>query len=159
MSGGKHYTEQALTMEMLDSKIDKLRWDWESSTSKITTLYFHFNGGGSVITTGYWGDLPIHINFAIMGWTLTGSDAAGTATGAIKIDIWKDTYANYPPTNADSICNGHEPEIVASGTKAQDMDLGDWLTRIVRAGRHLAFYVDSCATFTLATLALKIRRL
>jgi len=45
MSGGKHYTEQALTMEMLDSKIDKLRFDLKSG------MY----GGGDPLITQYTG--------------------------------------------------------------------------------------------------------
>src|SRR5690606_30337786 len=56
------------------------------------------DGGGSAITTGVKADIPIEFDATITGWTLV-ADQAGT----IQIDLWKDTLANFPPTDADSI--------------------------------------------------------
>jgi hypothetical protein len=118
-------------------------------------LVVSIDGGGSVITTGIKAAADFHAEFpfTIMGWTLFGDTA-----GAIVIDIWKDTYANYPPTNADSITNGSEPEITATGVKAQDTDLSDWTTVDVAAGDVLRFNVDSCSSITAASLTLKVKK-
>jgi hypothetical protein len=67
-------------------------------------------------------------------------------TGSIKVDIWKDTYANYPPNNTDSICGGNELQI-ASGTKDRDVTLTSW-TKTFAAGDILRYNVDSCTTIT-----------
>jgi len=120
---------------------------------QVSTLNFIIDGGGSAITTGQKGHIVVDFACTIMAWTLLAD-----TSGAIKVDIWKDTYANFPPTNDDSICNGHEPEIAASGAKAQDTDLSDWGDVTVDAGDVLAFNVDSCATITRCTIALKVKR-
>jgi len=77
-------------------------------------------------------------------------------SGAIKIDIWKDAEGNYPPTDGDSICNGHEPEIAASGVYAEDDDVADWTGEAIAAESTLRFNVDSCATITRCTLSLTV---
>lgn len=111
------------------------------------------DGGGAAIAANT--QLDIHIPYActITSWTLMAD-----VSGAIKIDIWKDTYANFPPTNDDSICGGHEPEIAASGVKAQDLDIADWSGEAITAGSILRLNVDSCTTIKKATLSLAITR-
>jgi hypothetical protein len=125
---------------------------WEAQYS---TLNFLIDGGGSAITTGIKGDLVVDFACSIVSWTLLADQS-----GAIKIDVWKDVYANFPPTDADTITNGHEPEIAASGTNAQDTDLSDWIANppTIAAGDVLRFNVDSCTTITRATLAIKVQR-
>ncbi len=88
--------------------------------------------------------------YRIASWSL-GSDAAGSIT----IDVWKDTHANYPPTNADSITNGHEMALVASN-HGEDTDLSDWTTVAVNHGDWLFFYVDAVATLTTISIALEL---
>ncbi|GAH83480.1 unnamed protein product, partial [marine sediment metagenome] len=76
--------------------------------------------------------------------------------GAIVIDVWKDTYANFPPTNDDAMPGaGKEPTITATNQKGQDLDISDWATVAIAAGDVLAFNVDSCAAITRVTLSLK----
>lgn len=120
---------------------------------QVSTLNFIIDGGGSAITTGQKGHIVVDFACTILAWTLLADQS-----GAIKIDVWKDTYANFAPTDADTICNSHEPEIAASGAKAQDTDLSDWGDVTVDAGDVLAFNVDSCATITRCTIALKVKR-
>lgn len=115
--------------------------------AKIITLVV--DGAGVVLTTGIKGFIQIPVNGTLIGWTLLADQA-----GAIVIDVWKDTYANYPPTNADSITNGIEPEIVATGIKATDSDLSDWTTQDVTAGDVLGFNIDSVASITKIVLEL-----
>ncbi|OQB40345.1 MAG: hypothetical protein BWY06_01234 [Candidatus Latescibacteria bacterium ADurb.Bin168] len=118
-----------------------------------STLNFIIDGGGSKITSGEKGHLVVDFACTIEAWTLLADQS-----GAIKIDIWKDSYSNFPPTDSDSICNGHEPEISASGSKAQDTDLSDWGSVSINAGDILAFNVDSCTSITRCTVALKVKR-
>jgi hypothetical protein len=122
--------------------------------TQYTTLNFVIDGGGSAITTGVKGDIYFEAAYTISAWTLLAD-----ASGAIKIDLWMDTYANYPPTDADSITNGHEPEIAASGVKAQDTDIADWTDVTIAAGQSIRVNVDSAATITRCTLALKLLRI
>lgn len=95
------------------------------------------DGGGAVITTGIKGEVRVPMNMTITGWEITANTSS-----TITVDIWKDTYANYPPADADSICNGHEPAISA-GIKAQDVDLADWSTVAITAGDYIRFNVDA----------------
>lgn len=122
-------------------------------STAVQTITFIIDGGGSAITTGIKGDLEIPFACTINAWTLLAD-----TSGAIKVDVWKDTYANYAPTDADSITNSHEPEISASGIKAQDTDLADWGDVTIEAGETLRFNVDSCTSITRVTLSLKVTR-
>lgn len=77
-------------------------------------------------------------------------------SGSIVIDIWKDTYANFPPTDADSITSATPPTISAA-QKSQDATLTSW-TKAIAAGDILAFNVDSCSTITRVVLVLKVKK-
>jgi hypothetical protein len=122
-----------------------------SANNMIRTVGITIDGGGAEITTGFKGYIEVPYAGTISAWTLLGD-----TSGAIVIDVWKETYANFPPDNTDSITNGSEPEITASGVKAQDTNLGDWTTVAVAAGDILAFNVDSCTAITRAHLTLKV---
>lgn len=118
---------------------------------RTRTINFIIDGGGDEIADGIKGDIVVDFACTITAWTLLADQS-----GAIKIDLWKDTYANFPPTDDDSICNGHEPEIAASGTKAQDIDIADWSGEAITAGDIIRVNVDSCTTCQRVTLALTI---
>lgn len=131
--------------------------DWNDMVTdqkklRVFTIAFIIDGGGAVIAVGEHGHLRIPIDCTIERVTLLADQ-----TGSIKIDIWKDTYANFPPTNADTITGGNEPEIVA-GIKDEDSTLTNWTTTI-DADDILAYNVDSCATIQRVTVMLKVRRL
>ena len=115
-----------------------------------SSINFVIDGGGSAIATGVKGFIVIDFPCKIVSCTLLADQS-----GAIKVDIWKDTYANYPPTDADTITGANEPEIAASGVKDQDSTLTDW-TKTIAAGDVLGFNVDSCATITRCTVSLKV---
>jgi len=124
---------------------------WLTPTSNVITITFIIDGGGSAITTGQKGHLEIPFACTLTAWTL-----AADVAGAIVIDVWKDTYANFPPTDADAMPGaGKEPTIAATNQKAQDTDISDWTTVAIAAGDILAFNVDSCTTITRVTLSLK----
>jgi ssDNA-binding replication factor A large subunit len=67
-------------------------------------------------------------------------------TGSIKVDVWKDTYANYPPTDADTITAGNEPQFT-SAQKYEDKLLTGWTRRFFR-GDVIGFNVDSASSVT-----------
>jgi hypothetical protein len=75
-------------------------------------------------------------------------------SGSIVVDIWKDTYANYPPVDADSITASAVPTI-SSAAKSQDTSISGW-TVAISAGDILGFNVDSISTCTRVTLSLKV---
>jgi len=119
-----------------------------NATHKTGTIQVIIDGGGSVITTGIKGDIEIPI-----ACTITAATLLLDQSGSIVIDIWKDTYANFPPTDADSI-TAAAPPTVSTATKSQDTTLTGWTTSIT-AGDVLRFNVDSITTATRATLSLK----
>ncbi len=121
---------------------------WVDDENSIT---FIIDGGGSAITTGQKGHLEIPFKCEIQRVTLLAD-----ASGSIVIDIWKDTYANFPPTDADSITSATPPTLAAA-QKSQDATLTNW-TKTINAGDILAFNVDSVATVTRVTLALKVKK-
>lgn len=112
------------------------------------SITFIIDGGGSAITTGIKGDLEIP--FAC---TITRATMLADQSGSIVVDIWKDTYALYPPTDADSI-TASAPPTITTATKSQDSTLTGW-TKAIATGSTLRFNVDSCTTIEVCTLALK----
>lgn len=112
---------------------------------------FIIDGGGVAITTGIKGDLALDFAATINQVTLLADQS-----GSIVVDIWKDTYANYPPTNADSICASAKPTLSAA-TKSKDSTLTGWTTSVA-AGDTLRFNVDSITTCTRVLVLLKMTR-
>lgn len=119
--------------------------------TKIAALPFIIDGGGSVITTGIKGDLEIPF-----GCTINRVTVLGDQSGSIVIDVWKDTYANYPPTVADTITASAKPTL-STATKSQDATLTGWTTAI-SAGDTLRFNVDSITTLTRVLISLKVTK-
>lgn len=109
------------------------------------------DGGGGAITTGIKGDMMIPFACTINEVTLLAG-----ITGSIVVDVWKDTYANYPATDADSITGSSSPAI-SSGIKSQDSTLTGWTTSIA-GGDTLRYNVDSCTDITRCTLILKVTK-
>lgn len=109
------------------------------------------DGGGSAITTGVKGYVEIPYSGTITEWTLTSD-----ISGSIVIDVWKNTYANYPPLVGDSIAGSEKPTL-SSATKNQDLSLSTWTTAVT-AGDIVAFNVDSASTLTKVNLSIKITK-
>jgi hypothetical protein len=121
------------------------------ATSSFGTIGITIDGAGSAITTGLKNYITIPFNCQILEWTILSD-----VSGSIVIDVWKDTFANFPPTVADSIAGTEKPTL-SSQDKNQDNTLTTWTTSI-NQGDILAFYVDSASTLTKVNLALKISR-
>lgn len=112
-------------------------------------INFAIDGGAQAITTGLKG-------FAVVPFdcTIDRVDIIADQTGSIVVDVWRDTYANHPPTDADSITSATPPTL-SNAIKATNTTLTGW-TRQLTEGDILAFNVDSAATVTSVTVAIKV---
>lgn len=107
-------------------------------------------GGGSVITTGEKSWVRVPKTCTIVGWELTADQS-----GSVVIDIWKDTFANYPPTSGDTIIGGGGTKpTLSSQIKNSDSTLTNWTTSLT-VGDYLKFNIDSVSTVTKIVLVLK----
>jgi hypothetical protein len=118
---------------------------------KESVLTFVIDGGGSEISTGVKGDLLVPF-----GCTITKVTLLADQTGSVVIDIWKDTYANFDPTVADSITASAKPTITTA-KKSQDATLTGWTTAIT-AEDILRFNVDSITDIQRVSIILSITR-
>ncbi len=116
---------------------------------KTASITFIIDGGGSAITTGEKGHLEIPFACTITGWTILADQS-----GSIVVDVWKDTYANFPPTAADTIAGAEKPTLVTA-QKNQDLTPTGWTTAIA-AGNILAFNVDSITDIERVTISLEV---
>lgn len=116
------------------------------------TANFIIDGVGAALATGVAGDLgPFDFVGKIQAVTLLADQS-----GSVVIDIWKDTFANFPPTDADTI-TASAPPTISTATNSQDTTLTGWTTAIA-VGDILRFNVDSVTSITRVTVGLKIVR-
>lgn len=120
--------------------------------SLYDTIQFIVDGGGIVIGTGEKGHIEVPFNCTITGWTIYAD-----AVGDIVVDIWKDTYANFPPTVADTITAAAKPTLAAA-RKNQNTTVTGWTTALTK-GDILAYKVDSVATVQRVTIVLQVTKL
>jgi hypothetical protein len=117
----------------------------------VDAIEFVIDGGGSTITTGVKGDLEIPFPCTITEWTLLADQS-----GSIVVNIWKDTYANFPPVVGDKI-TASAPPTISSAAKGQSSTLTGWTTS-VSAGDILRFNVDSVTAIQRVTLSLRVTK-
>lgn len=109
-----------------------------------------FDGHGTPITTGVKGDVRIDFLSRLVGWKLVADQV-----GAVVVDIWKESFENFPPTIADSIC-GTKPSLAAQLKNSENEDLTGWTT-VFEAGDYLRFNIDSVdGTLTRVVLTLEL---
>lgn len=159
-SGAPATTPQAVGHHYIDTTNDKSyisvgtssSADWQlqvGSNELIKDIVFIIDGGGSTITTGIKGSFSIDFACTILQATLLADQ-----TGSIVIDLWKDSYANYPPTDSDSI-TASAPPTISSSTKSLDSTLTGWTTSI-SAGDIIRVNVDSVTGIERVSLMLKV---
>jgi len=120
--------------------------------TREATINVIIDGAGAVIASGVKGDIEIPFPLVVLGWTLLADQS-----GSIVIDLWKDTYANYPPTVADTV-TGTEKPTLASTIKNQDLTLTSW-NRVWASGDIVRFNVDSAATILRISLSIRVAAL
>ncbi len=121
--------------------------------SRTAQISLTIDGGGSAITTGVKDFVSVPQSCTITGARVLSTDAAVTS-GSIVVDVWKDTYANYPPTVADTITASAKPTL-SSATKSNDTTLTGWTTALT-AGDVVGFKVDSASTVTKVRVELTV---
>lgn len=104
---------------------------------------------GPVLSTGVKAYIPVPWACNVTGWTILANPS-----GSIVVDVWKDSYANFPPTVADTIAGTEKPTISAA-QKGQDLALTTW-TFLIAAGSVLAFNIDSVTSIKQATVAIHV---
>lgn len=110
------------------------------------------DGGGNVITTGVKGYVTIPYDCTITGW-----DIFADQVGSCVIDLWKDSYANFAPTIADTITGSEKPTL-SSQQKNRDTSLSTWTTNVT-TGDIIAFNVDSATTVTRVNVIIKVTKI
>jgi len=121
---------------------------WAPTPVRTIDIPFVLDGGGSAITSGVKGDLEIPFACTITGVTLLADQS-----GSIVIDIWKNTYANYPPVVGNTITASALPTL-SGAIKYQDLTLAGWTTT-VKAGDTIRYNVNSAATVTRVLISLR----
>ena len=120
-----------------------------ASAGQIYKVGVTIDGAGSAITTGVKGYTSIPVS-----GTITKVRLLADQNGDAVLDIWKDVFANYPPTVADTITAAAKPTL-STADSFEDTTLSGWTTTVT-AGDVLGFNVDSAATITRLTLELEI---
>jgi len=127
----------------------KLRLTQIAPSGSLKTFGVTFDGGTSPPTVGtkrYWR--------SPWAGTITKFTLIADVSGSAVIDVWKDTYANYPPTVADTITASAKPTLTAA-TRAEDSTLTGWTTSVA-AGDVFGFNVDSASTCNVLTLIIEM---
>jgi hypothetical protein len=109
------------------------------------------DGGGSPILPGIKGYITIPYSCTLKSWSLIAD-----IPGSIVVDLWKNTYENYPPNQTDSITGLGKP-FLTNSNKNQDPNLIGWI-KAVAQGDILAFYVESASISTRIHLTISTLR-
>ena len=109
------------------------------------------DGGGQVIPAN--AEYFFHIDYAgeFQAWT-----GLTDVQGSIQVDIYKETYAEYPKSVPVSICAAALPTIT-NAKKGQDNTLTGWTKKCV-AGEVFRIKVISCETIKRFTLGFKVKK-
>lgn len=143
---------------LADPNADRLlAWDDSADDIIYTTPTKGFcvpiGNGVDVISTGVQAtEVSLPVGGVWTKWRLLKSLPAGNVS--IVVDIWKDTYANWPPSS-DSICASDKPTI-STAEKNEGTSLTGWTTTFA-AGDTLRFNVDSVTSATRVWLCLEFR--
>ena len=122
--------------------------DTEIAEAKKGQIFLTLDGNGSAISTGQKGYVRVPWSGTITGWEIVAD-----TSGNIVVDVWKDTYANFPPTDADSIA-GSELPTLSGVQKNTDTSLTWTGSGAVTAGDWIGWNVDSASTVTRVHIAL-----
>lgn len=123
----------------------------ETGNIAVGTIGLVLDGGGSTITTGYKSFTTAAFSGEILSYTVLAD-----RTGSIVIDVWKDTYANYPLTSGDSICATNKVTL-ATGIKNTDSTLTSWI-KTFSVGDNFGFNVDSVSGVQKISLTLRVKK-
>lgn len=119
-----------------------------SANNQTITVGATFDGLGAALVVG----TKVYVRVPV-ACTITEATALADQSGSAVVDVWVDSYTNYPPTDADSI-TASSPITITATTKSTDTVLTGWDTTVA-AGDVVAFHIDSCSTITRLQIQLK----
>ncbi|MGE0366929.1 MAG: hypothetical protein AB7Q00_14475 [Phycisphaerales bacterium] len=137
-------------------KLSNSSGDWSEGFTygvirATSALTFRLDALGDVIATGPVWDQPAPFAGTIVSWMLL-ADGLGT----VELEVWKDTFANFPPTAADKI-SGSAPLVLSNQSKNQSSTLTGWSPNFAQ-GDILRFNMNNCLAITKLTVVLFVRR-
>ncbi len=115
-------------------------------------IEFVIDGGGLPISIGQKGHIPVPFDC-----TIQYGEIEADQVGDIVVDIWRSTYAGFPPVIGGSITAGNPLTMLPGNQKAKDATLTGW-TKVLSKGDVLAFNVNSATTVTRVTINLAVRK-
>lgn len=124
--------------------------NWNAAHYADMAFEIVLENGGSVLATGVYADIECPFDGTITSYTLLADQ-----TGSLVVDLWKNTYANFPPTVADTITASAKPTL-SSAVKATNSTLTGW-TKTFTAGDVIRINIDSASTIIRATLSLRVQ--
>lgn len=118
--------------------------------ANLVTYPFIIGNGVSVPSTGVVLYAPIDKDITIRRWYLVAN-----ASGNLQLDLWNDTYANFPPTVADTIVGGGGTKPILSAAQTAYGTPTGWAKTTLENGSYLGINIDSVGTIVQATFHLQ----
>jgi hypothetical protein len=119
-----------------------------STVTRVASINFQIDGGGSVPSTGTKGQISIPTSSTLTGWVITADQ-----TGSAVVDILKSSYASFPTTS--SIAGTDKPTL-SSARKNEDLALTGWGSTAITAGDIVQFALNSVTTVTFIDVTLNV---
>lgn len=127
----------------------------ETGASDLTEFFkaFFSDGWGitiqsvsltSAIPAQAFGPRIVPYNMTLTACEMVAVPITGQTTGDIVIDVWSDTYANYPPVVGDSIVGAGTKPTISGALKSLDSSLADYTRVDLVKGEWAKFNVVSC---------------
>jgi hypothetical protein len=122
---------------------------WATINSAYANIGVNFDGAGSLLGLGSFCDV-------VMPWpcTIISNELLVDPSGTVVVDIYKSTYAAYPPVVGGKI-TASAPLNVSAGVKSVDTTLTGWSTTLLQ-GDILRFILTT--TILNATKAMAMLR-
>jgi hypothetical protein len=120
------------------------------SSSSLGSFGTSVNNGTNVVTLGQKGYVKMPYPGTITDWSIMANQ-----TGNVVIDLWKTTFAAFPPTVSNSILNGNYLTLSNQQSKL-DPILTGWTSTSFLAGDVFTFNILSADTITNLNLTINV---
>jgi hypothetical protein len=154
LNGSKIYACTATSPFVLDT--DPMPWAVTGGGGGDVSGAFYVGWENTPFLLNPGSDVDVQAPFTgtITGWTML-ADVSGTAS----VDVWKTTFAGYPPTVANTLIDtgagGLKPTL--SGAATASASVAHWTTAVT-AGDCLRFHLESATGITRLLLVLAYSR-
>jgi hypothetical protein len=153
---GSVYFQQTATTGEAWIKTGPANTDWERAIApaQVQAVTIMIDGGGSPISPGVKGAAKVPVGSTLDAWEIVSVD---NTTGDIIVELWQDTYPNFPPTSADIIGAEERPTLNAQ-TKNADTSLNGGVGYPITGGNWIMWNVLSASDVKIVALALTLTR-